>query len=500
MAGMFYSLQEAAEKLNLTEEQLKEFVQEGKLREFRDGPNLLFKVDEVEALIPEFGAPDLEIPEEEVTEPETFEPEIAAPEAEEAVELDLSVPADEEPEAAELEIPEPEADEGTEVELEIPDEGTEVELEIPELEAEELEAAEPEVPKAEIPEAEIPEPEAEFSEAEELEDISELEALSDSEVPSLEDIEAEMAEVPDAEEVTPEVPAAEAPEPEVPEALETASDSEILLAPETGAPLMSSDLTDADTALTGLGTNVLGETDQDYEITDDTMAETAIPTGTGTGGTTPEVPLEEIEGDVNLDTFGSGSGLLDLSLQADDTSLGGILDEIYTASEEEGKELEEAESDSAVAMIPEADQMVSEEELAVAPSSPEMAAIAGPMIELAPDSQSNTLGMLLFLPLAIVIYTIVVAIAGQREVMPSILSSLQTFIWYIMGGAAVVAALVVGAAFMFTGERSAAPKAKKEKKPKVKKEKVKKEKKPKEPKKPKEKKPKKAKKGFLRLK
>ena len=44
MAGMFYSLQEAAEKLNKTEEELKQIVKEGKLREFRDGPNLLFKV------------------------------------------------------------------------------------------------------------------------------------------------------------------------------------------------------------------------------------------------------------------------------------------------------------------------------------------------------------------------------------------------------------------------------------------------------------------------
>jgi excisionase family DNA binding protein len=506
MAGMFYSLQEAAEKLNISEDQLKEFVQEGKLREFRDGPNLLFKVDEVEALIPDH-VPDAV--HGEVAEPEVPEPEIAVPEAEEEpVELDLSMPEAEEPEvpegtpkgAAELDVP----DEGTEVELEIPDEGTEVELEIPEPVAEEPEAVE----------AKIPEPEAEVSvpgtppqgvpngtggEPEEIEDISELEALSDSDVPSLEDIEAEMAEVqeptaeePEAEEVIPEVPTAEAPEPEVPEASETASDSEILLAPETGAPLMSSDLTDADTALTGLGTNVLGETDQDYEITDDTMAETAVPMGTG--GTTPEVPLEEIEGDVNLDTFGSGSGLLDLSLQADDTSLGGILDEIYTA-DEEGKDLGEAEGDSAAAMVAEADQMVPEEELAVTPAAPEMAAIAGPMIELAPDAQSNTLGMLLFLPLLILIYTTVVAIAGELEVMPSIVSSIQAFIWYIMGGAAVVAGLVVVAAFMFTGERSAAPKAKKEKKVKVKKEK-----KPKEPKKPKEKKPKKAKKGFLRLK
>jgi hypothetical protein len=259
---------------------------------------------------------------------------------------------------------------------------------------------------------------------------------------------------------------------------------------------MSNDLTDADTALTGLGTSVLGETDKDYAVTDDTMAETAIPSAPA--GTTPEMPLEEIEQDVNLDTFGSGSGLLDLSLQADDTSLGGILDEIYTA-EEEGKELGEAEGDSAAAVAAEADQMVvSEEELAAPQAVPEMGAIAGPMIEVAPDTQSNTLGMLLFLPLVIVIYTLVVAVAGQRGVMPSILASIQAFIWYIMGGAAVIAALVVVAAFMFTGERdTTAPKEKK-----AKKEKVKKEKKPKEPKQPKEKKvqePKKSKKGFLRL-
>jgi hypothetical protein len=204
------------------------------------------------------------------------------------------------------------------------------------------------------------------------------------------------------------------------------------------------------------------------------------------------VPLEEIEGDVNLDTFGSGSGLLDLSLQADDTSLGGILDEIYTA-EEESKDVGEAAGDSAVAIVAEADQMIPEEEIAAPQAAPEMGAIAQPMMEIAPDTQSNTLGMLLFLPLAIVIYTTVVAVSGQRGVMPSILGSIQAFIWYIMGGAALVAGLVVIAAFMFTGERGTAA-------PKEKKVKIKKEKQPKEPKKPKEIKPKKAKKGFLRLK
>ena len=47
MAGMFYSLQEVAKKLNKSVEEVKKIIREGRLREFRDGPNLLFKVDEV---------------------------------------------------------------------------------------------------------------------------------------------------------------------------------------------------------------------------------------------------------------------------------------------------------------------------------------------------------------------------------------------------------------------------------------------------------------------
>ena len=109
---------------------------------------------------------------------------------------------------------------------------------------------------------------------------------------------------------------------------------------------------------------------------------------------------------------------------------------------------------------------------------PEMAAIAQPMIEVPPDAQSRILGMILILPLIIVIYTIVVVIAGMKGIMPSILQSIQGFVWYIMGGAIVVSALIAGGAFVLTGERAAKPK--KEKKPKVKKEKPKKEKKKKE--------------------
>jgi hypothetical protein len=416
MAGMFYSLQEAAEKLNKTEEELKQIVKEGKLREFRDGPNLLFKVEEVEALMSDTGV----MPSEQVPEPEALEPEAAALETPEAEALE---PEALEPEAAALETPEPEA----------------LEPEALEPEALEPEALEPEALSLEAPSPETPE----------------------SEAPALEDLEEE-----------PLVP------------LEQAADSsEILLEPETGAPVAPSELTDADTALTGEGISVLGETDSDYQVTDDTLAETAVPAGTA-----PEVPLEEIEEDVNLDSFGSGSGLLDLSLQADDTSLGGILDEIYMA-EGEGQEPAPAEvgSGSAAAVAAEGEQMLVEEEPVAPQLAPDVSvALARPYIEAAPDMQSNTLGMLLFLPLVVVLYTTVVAVAGLKGVTPSILAGIQGLIWYIMGGVAVLAVLVTGAAFMLGGGNGTVKAAKKPKKPKPKKApKAKKEKKPKEPKKPK---------------
>ena len=70
MAAMFYSLQEAAERLGKTEADIREIVQSGKLREFRDGPNLLFKVDEVDALAPQAEILlELDIPQAPVPQP-----------------------------------------------------------------------------------------------------------------------------------------------------------------------------------------------------------------------------------------------------------------------------------------------------------------------------------------------------------------------------------------------------------------------------------------------
>ena len=305
MAGMFYSLEEVAEKLNKTEQQVREIVKQGKLREFRDGPNLLFKVDEVEALS-----------------------------------SDTTVMASEE-------------------------------------------------------------------------SSTQSESQADND--------------------------------------------EISLAPEPDEPVPAeSGLTNADTVISGEETSAFGEKDSKQDVTDDLAGETKTEQG--------EVSLEEIEEDVNLDTFGSGSGLLDLSLQADDTSLGGILDEIYTPEGEEGQEV--GVSGSAMEVGVDAEQMLSE----TLQAGPDVSAMVRGYVEPEPDTISNAFGFMLFLPLLAVAYTAVVAVAGFSDLMPAVLEKIQGAIWYIVIGVIVVAGLIVGGAFILTssGTKSAKkPKAKKQKKPKV---------------------------------
>lgn len=499
MAGMFYSLKETAEKLGKTEAEIKQLAKEGKLREFRDGSSLLFKIEEVEAL--EAGGPDLEVEPMEVESVQAEPVEAEAPDIEsvelEAVEAagpDLEIESMEAEPTAEVEAPEVVAEEQPVEAGPAPEESFDDLFELEEVGAEpadeelgtadfglvgdEDESAEPQVADLEVEDAGL-----------ELEPIGEAEGTSGFGL---------AAEAAEGSDVTPEEPAPDeavfAMEEEETPAIDMGDESdEISLAPESGVLSGESDITDMDTALTGEGVDVLSESDADYDVTDDSMAETVGPAGTAT-----EASLEEIEDDVNLDSFGSGSGLLDLSLQADDTSLGGILDEIYTT--EGGEEGVAAEPGSVEDISEEADHVVPEEELAP-PEAVTVAPTIAPTAyaEVAPDTQSNILGMLLFLPLAALLYTAIVTVAAQRDFMPSILESVQGLVWYIMGGAAVVAALVIGASFMVGGERTAAPRARKEKKPKAKKEKAPREKKAKaeKPKKEKKEKPKKEKKPLF---
>jgi len=464
MAGMFYSLKETADRLGKTEDEVRQLAREGRLREFRDGSNLLFKIQEVNALLAEnidMGAED-ELELEELSE--TAE-QPADNIEDEPVELEESAALLGEDEGSVV------ADESEEESFALADEP-----------AAEGESFDEDI--FNLGDGEIPEPTAEAEAAEEMnveEEVAETDTAADLSVE--EELELEPTETTDATSELGLAPVADAEtgeeedfllldEEEAPAVSAEGSSEEISLAPESGILASESDITDMDTALTGEGVNVLGDSDADYGATDDSMAETAGPAGTGT-----EASLEEIEDDVNLDSFGSGSGLLDLSLQADDTSLGGILDEIYTA--EGGEEEAGAEGASFDDITAEAEHPIGEEDLAVPePVAVAPMAIATAYAEAPPDAQSNLLGMLLFLPLLALLYATIVAVAGMRNVMPSILESIQGMVWYLAGGGIVVALIVTGASFVVGGEKAPrAAKPKKEKKTKVKGERPKKEKK-----------------------
>jgi hypothetical protein len=426
MAGMFYSLQEVAAKLNKTKEEIQEIVRQGRLREFRDGPNLLFKVDEVESLLS-----DTRIMASGKSAPPPPEPE---PPAEEEVDVFLS-------DASDVNA------------IEEPYYGLDQE-ELPELELE------PELEEAEQPETVLrPELSEDFglqeAEEEPLAEPGEVEEQP-AEEPAIEPTGEEEFSL----ELEPEPEPVEKPAPEEAGIVE---DSIPGLQPDTTqGPSIDSELTNADTALSGMGINVLGESDTEYKLSEDTMGETI--------GSSEEASISEIEEDVSLDSFGSGSGLLDLSLQADDTSLGGILDEIYTPEGEGGAQSPgtgTTELDAGTV----AEQILADEQFAA--PEPSVAALAQMYAEPEPDSVSNAFGTMLFLPLLAVIYGMVVVVAGAVGIVPNILESVQNFIWYIMGGLAFVAVLMVAIPAMMAGGggvgRPKAPKPKKAKAPKVKK-------------------------------
>jgi hypothetical protein len=245
------------------------------------------------------------------------------------------------------------------------------------------------------------------------------------------------------------------------ESLELIDTSEPAITPEPfETSAAESDLSSADTAIVSEGTDTFEEMDTGLQATDDTVIEAK--------DTTAETSLQEIEEDVNLDSFGSGSGLLDLSLQADDTSLGGILDEIYAPEAGEGQQPVEA-TGSAVEMAAEAAQMLPDEDLTATGPARGVQAIARGYIEPEPDTMSNALGYMLLLPFAAIVYTAIVTVTDFSNAIPAIREKVQGTIWYIAGGAVVVALLIVGVAFMLSGKPATGgkkEKAKKEKKSK----------------------------------
>ena len=334
MAGIFYSLQEVCEKLGKSENEIKQLVQGGKLREFRNGSNLLFKIEDVDVLSGGGGGEDSKI----------------ALSIDDSGELSL---ASGQIETAGLE----------------------------ELVADDTKASDS----------------GSFADAKIGEDTEEL----------------------SIEELTGEEPG-------------------LNIGDKSGAEMEELSGEDTKFATAGDSINVLGGTEDGYNLTEDTSGETRL---VGDENGDEEVPLGRLDDDMNLDSFGgSGSGLLDLSLQADDTSLGAVLDDIYPEGGTDN--VTEMPAAGEVGVVEEAEKIFEDAEAVSSVAEPRAQAVH---IEPVSTGADLTFAIALFLALLAMIYaSIIVTAAVIKEISPGIMLPVQGIIWYIMAGATVLVLILVG--------------------------------------------------------
>ena len=403
MAGMFYTLQEVIEKLGKTEAEIKIFVREGRLREFRDGAKQLYKTEDVEALIGS-AKHDTAILDDslQISIDETGDVSLAPEELDALMNQDTS------------------KNKAQKTDIQLDETG--------ELLAEETLGGTPKKPSKDKTRKPKADDEIELMPAEGTKASS-----------------------------------------------KAVSDSISLVDSKQGA-----DVSNEDTKISpgGDSINVLSESENDFKISDDTSSKTKVMQQK------PKALDEKgggrLDDDVNIDAGGSGSGLLDLSLQADDTSLGAVLDDIYPESA--GTPAAEQTPAAGVAVEAEAEKILEQPESAEIPqgTTPQEAAVlsgaAFAAVEPLADTSSNIFGVILFVPLVVLTYTTIVVISGYKPILNlQISSSIEPMIWYFAAGIAAVVVLValIGS---FSGKGGPKkPKAPKE--PKVKKVKPPKEKK-----------------------
>jgi hypothetical protein len=232
---------------------------------------------------------------------------------------------------------------------------------------------------------------------------------------------------------------------------------------------------DTNISLSSDSINVLSDSDTEFKLSEDTSGETKLiktsPDALDDKGE-DEMSVARLDDDVNLDSFGgSGSGLLDLSLQADDTSLGAVLDDIYP---EPQNAVAGKAATPASGLAAEAEKIFEQNEPQAYEQAETAAVPAAYAItaEPAPDAASNIFGITLFIPMIVMIYTAIIVVSGYKSISElKILSSLEPIIWYAAGGAAVLVLLIAVIALVSSSGGTKKPKQAKVKQPKPKKEK-----------------------------
>lgn len=200
-----------------------------------------------------------------------------------------------------------------------------------------------------------------------------------------------------------------------------------------------------DTVVTSVGVSVFDEEDLDQSA--DPMAKT-IMSGTGAGG-------------IGLEGVGSGSGLLDLTRESDDTSLGAeFLEEIYPTEEGGARDagtLEMGEDTRAglEMALPEEKEAVSTEaaEPAAAAADREAAPAAAEAVAVRIDPLAQSASGLMAVALAVMCFAGLAMAAMIRGTWPSILDFVYGKLWMFGVGAVVVAGVVMLVS-VFLGKRS----------------------------------------------
>ncbi len=197
-----------------------------------------------------------------------------------------------------------------------------------------------------------------------------------------------------------------------------------------------------DTVVPSVGVNVFDDDELDEQV--DPLAQTAVTDVAGLG----------------LEGVGSGSGILELTRESDDTSLGrDLLDEIYTGEE---KEQEEAAIEMGEATRAGLDQAVPEQtgeqgpgiEAETEPATRQPGAQVSGVLEYQPDAVSTSLTALMVVAVAVMWFAGLGAAALVRGITPALLQAVYANLWIYSSGA-VGAVVVAGAVtFLVTKKRA----------------------------------------------
>jgi len=198
-----------------------------------------------------------------------------------------------------------------------------------------------------------------------------------------------------------------------------------------------------DTVVTSVGINVFDE-DEEFEGVADPLAQTVVAGAEGGG--------------LGIEGVGSGSGLLDLTRESDDTSLGAeLLDEIYPGEPEGGVEmgestragLEEAISEE----VPEGKEVVqgpgvAEVGASASASAAATATVVTTRVEFAPDALSAGLTALLVVAIIVLGFAGLTAAASVRGVSLPVIEYVYGKLWMFGAGAVVAGGIATGIGYL----------------------------------------------------